>query len=119
MQVLPISPSVPWQEMTVDIDDPSATPATYIFEFKINSRDNTWYMNVTDINRLPIATGVRVVLGTYLGRRYQHILFRHGVLVAIDTAQLGKDAGIDDLGRRVIVARFTTQEILRGRGLYG
>lgn len=119
MQLLPIDPGVPWQEITTEIIDADGSSATYIFEFKFNTHDNSWYMNVSDANLQPIVQSIRIVLGIYLGRLALHPLFQQGILVAIDTSRSGKEAGLDDLGARVIIGRFTVQETIAGRGLFG
>ena len=55
--------------------------------------------------------GVKVVLGTYLGRSCAHPLFTEGVFVAIDTTNKHAEATYDDLGTRVEVWYYTTDEV--------
>jgi hypothetical protein len=120
-QDIPITPSDPWQEITVPLDDSDGSSTPYIFELKWNLRDLSWYLNIYEANGAVVITGVRVVLGMYLGRRSRHDFFRKGVLVAIDTAAKkpgqGKEAGLDDFGTRVILRRYTAQEVVTGRAV--
>lgn len=119
MLILPFRPSIGHYDFDTDIED-----RTYIFDVQWNARDNVdpntgvargaWYFDVREQDGAAIALGIKIVLGTYLGRRLNHPLFRRGVLLAIDTAGgegRGRDAGFDDLGTRVIVKYYTTVEI--------
>lgn len=97
--------------------------ASYIFDVRWNSRDNidrktgqpmgAWYMDLRAENLKPIAFGVKLVLGAYLGRRVNHQLFRNGVLVAQDTTNAGRDATYDDLGVRVLIKYIPVTELVR------
>jgi hypothetical protein len=114
--ILPLVPSVGLYNFDTDIGDRS-----YRFDVRWNSRDNfdaaagvargAWYFEVSEIGVGRIACGVKIVLGTYLGRRVNHPLFREGVLVAVDTSGEGRDATFDDLGTRVVVKHYTSVEI--------
>lgn len=90
---------------------------SYTFSCKWNSRDNSWYLDVDEESGTPIVSGVRIVLGVYLGRKSTHPLFTSGVFVAIDLSRQSKEATIDDLGTRVIVVRYSVEEIVAGRGV--
>lgn len=108
--ILPFKPSIPDYRMGVAIDQ-----AQYTFEVRWNDRDKSWYFNMLEADGTPIIHGVRIVLGMYLGRRSLHDFFQHNVLIAIDTSNQGREAGLDDLGTRVQVVRFTDEEVLVGR----
>lgn len=116
-QNIPITPSDPWQEITVPLDDTDGSTTPYIFEIRWNPRESAWYLNLFEANGDPIITGIKIVLGMYLGRRSRHSFFRKGVLVAIDTSNQGKEAGLDDLGTRVVLRRYTAQEVVTGRAV--
>lgn len=72
----------------------------------------SWFLDVREVDETPIACGIRVVLGAFLGRRSSHPLFRDGVLVAYDTSKRGLEAGINDLGRRVILAYVPVEDLI-------
>lgn len=115
--VLPLRPSIGSYRFDTDIDG-----ATYVFDVEWNSRDNidratgkpmgAWYFHVYEQNLTRIACSIKIVLGTYLGRRVNHRLFRRGVFTAVDTTNSGRDAGFDDLGTRVIVKWIPTVRVL-------
>lgn len=105
--VLPFDASNPFYEFTTTING-----ASYRFNVRWNGRDAAWYFDVYEIDDTPIANGIKIVLGCYLGRHTNHTLFRDGVIVAVDVSNSGKDAGIDDLGSRVQVMRLTLDEVL-------
>lgn len=105
--ILPFDSSNPFYTFNTTI-----AGAEYIFNVRWNTRDAAWYFDVSEIDNTPIANGIKVVLGCYLGRHTQHTLFRDGVIVATDLSSSGIDAGIDDLGVRVVVMRMTIDEVL-------
>lgn len=85
----------------------------YIVDGRWNGRDQAWYLDWYEVNLTPIIYGMKVVLGTFLGRRSNHKLFRDGVLVAVDLSGQGRDAGYDDLGTRVVLEWIPVLELLR------
>lgn len=85
----------------------------YLFDPRWNSRDAAWYMDVREISLTPIVLGMKIVLGTYLGRRSNHKLFREGVLVAVDLDRSGLDATYDDFGTRIILQYIPVLELIR------
>jgi hypothetical protein len=117
MQDIDITPGDAWQEITTPVDEGDGVINTYIFELKWNVWDSSWYLSLYEADGTIIITGKRVVLGTYIGRRSRHPLLRKGVLVAVDTTRTGTEATLDDLGTRVKLRYFTTQEVMVGRNL--
>lgn len=111
---IPVIPSNAWYELTVPFDAPDGT---MVFEFRWNFRDASWYFNLSQEDGTRLVSGKRIVLGTYLGSRSRAPFFKRGVLVAIDTSNQGREAGFDDFGTRVVLRRFTAQEVMVGRGL--
>lgn len=107
MIILPFVPSVPAYDFSVDIDGVS-----YTFDVRWNSRARAWYFDVLESDGTPIARGIKVVLGAYLGRGRLHDLFRLGVIVAHDTTRDGRDATLDDLGTRVEVLYVPVDELI-------
>lgn len=106
MQALPLIPSVVDYAFATTLDG-----VAYSFRFYWNDRDAAWFFDAFDGDALPIMYGVKVVLGTNLGRTYDHPLVRTGALMAIDLSGELRDATFDDLGDRVIVIRLTATEM--------
>jgi hypothetical protein len=106
MLVLPFVPSVPSYRRSAIVNG-----ATYHFDLRWNTFDAAWFMDVRDIEEVPVFMGAKIVLGMYIGRRANHPLTREGCFVAIDTSGGRRDAGLDDLGTRVIVVWATQFEI--------
>lgn len=97
----------------------------YIIAVKWNPRDKAmdakgnvitagaFYFDIYDAGSKPLATGIKVVLGTYLGRRYAGIqLFKDGVFTAYDTSGTGIDAGASDLGSRVLLLYIPNRDLM-------
>lgn len=95
---LPFVPSNPDYEFSTTIGE-----SQYTFVTRWNSRDEAWYFDMYDIAGQPMAINVKIVLGTYLGRRSTHRFFSDHAIVAIDTTLEERDAGYDDLGTRIEV----------------
>lgn len=106
-EILPLISSVPHYEFVTDLGG-----ASYLFELRWNHRDAAWYMSVSELDGQPIMRGVKIVIGGFLGRQYQHRLVSSGALIATDLSGANLDAGLDDLGSRVVVARWTSAEIV-------
>lgn len=104
---IPFQPSIGLYRFGTPIDDSS-----YVFDVRWNSRDAAWYFDVREADLTPIVYGVKIVLGTYLGRRKNHRLFRRGVMVATDTTGQGREATFDDLGARVVVRWIPQTDLL-------
>lgn len=74
--------------------------AVYQLFVRWNSRDDlgAWYIDFFEENGDPIATSVKVVLGTDLAVTCPHELFRKYRFHPVDTSGSGVDAGFDDIG---------------------
>jgi hypothetical protein len=99
-EIVGFIPSDPFYEFSSTIDSIALT-----FNVRWNGRDLSWYFDVLDADRNPIVEGIKLVLGTYLGRRVgaRHPLFLNGAFFAQDTSGANREAGFDDLGTRVRV----------------
>ncbi len=104
------NPPLPFYQFSTTIEN-----VEYFFNVRWNGRDQAWYFDVLTLDNEPIASGIKVVLGTFLGRTTIHPLFRNGAFAALDNSSSGKDAGFYDLGTRVIVIWMSTAEILSWR----
>ena len=111
-QDLPLILSNPWYELTVPLDQTDGSVFVATFEFRWNFRDLSWYFTMRDDAQTPMVTGVRVVLGTFLGHRSQHKFFNNNALAALDLSHKGQEAGLDDFGSRVILRILSAHEIL-------
>jgi len=109
---IPLHPSVPNYQLSTTIDG-----VPYVFDMRWNDRDSAWYFDLLTESDVPIIRGVKVVLGTYLGRRSVHQFFRDGVLVVTDMTGSGREAGLDDLGARVQMVRYSALEVIAQRGM--
>lgn len=107
--IIPFRPSVPNYEFTTVLDNTKVT-----FDVLWNARDNAWYFDLYARDLTPIAFGIKVVLGVNLGRKSTDIFFQQNLLRAFDTSGKGRDAGIDDLGARVIVRRYAMLDLIFG-----
>ncbi len=113
--VVPLVPSNAAYSFLVAID---GDVYTFALAWCETDADAGWYLDVmTEIGE-PIAMGLRLVLGIYIGGRSQHKLFRSGVFVMVDTTNQGVDATFEDLGTRVEMRRYTVDQMLNARGVY-
>lgn len=105
---LPFQPSIPSYDFVTTLE---GRPLIWIPRW--NGRDLAWYLDIEEIDETRIVSGVKIVLGAFLGRESPHIMFRRGVLVAVDTSGQKKDAGYDDLGTRVLVKYIPGLDLVR------
>jgi hypothetical protein len=84
----------------------------YTFDVRWNSRDEAWYFDMLDAEGVMIVAGVKIVLGTYLGRRSAHPFFSSNVIAAIDTTLAEQDPTFDDLGVRVLVQHYPINDLI-------
>ena len=88
---------------------------TYELDVRWNSRDSAWYMDIYTADRTPIVTGVKLVLGTTIGRHLQYLqFFQDNILQVLDTTNSRVDASFDDLGGRIQVIHMTMDEFKHG-----
>lgn len=83
-----------------------------LFRVRWNAHDSAHYIDVLEPGEEPIAQGIKVVLGVNLGRRSTHPFFLRNLLHAFDTTLQGVEAGVDDLGGRVVVVRYGLAELV-------
>ena len=108
----------------LNVDDGTNNPSNtgivdpYTFDVQWNTRDNSFYFDLYDPQGNAIVSGIRIVLGAYLGHRSKHPFFQNGVLVAIDKTGKDQECGFYDLNQRVILVRFTLADIMAGTGNY-
>jgi hypothetical protein len=114
--ILPLSPSIPSYDFIATIEGRALA-----FNVRWNQREpssnpvgaGAWFMDIAEIDATPIMTGIKIVLGAFLGRESTHIIFKRGVFIAYDTSSNQQDAGYDDLGTRVMVKYIPAIDWLR------
>lgn len=106
IQVLPLVPSVPRYDFSTVLDG-----ETFGFTVYWNARDEAWYFDLFAEDETPIRYGVKIVLGSPLGRRTVNPAFPNGIMLAQDLSGEERDAGFDDLGTRVVVYFFTPDDL--------
>lgn len=109
---LPFSPSIGQYTFTATIET-----VQYVFNVRWNTRDSAWYFDVLEADTTPIVYGLKIVLGTYIGRRTNHPLFNDGVIVAVDLSGQETDAGFDDLGIRVALQYIPALDLIIRLGI--
>ena len=85
----------------------------YLLDVAWNVTEQAWYFTVRESDQTIIQSNLKIVLGTYIGRRSDHPLFTQGVFVAIDLTNKGQEAGFDDLGTRVVVQYIPQLDLVR------
>lgn len=86
----------------------------YTFDVRWNTRDygeGAWRFDMYDSAGILMVAGVKIVLNAYLGRRSAHPFFNDNLIVAIDTSITKLDPGFDDLGTRVQIWHYTTEDL--------
>lgn len=102
---VPLTPSVPAYHLETVLDD-----VTFVLDVRWNYRTEQWQVSISDADGAPLATGVALVLGAFLGRRTADARMPAGVLVLSDLSGAGVDAGFDDLGTRVCLYYYSASE---------
>lgn len=107
--VLPFIASVGDYEFEVAIAE-----VPYIFNVRWNERDLAWYFDLYTSDQVPIAIGLKITVGSYIGRYVNHELFENGVIAAIDTSGEYLEPGFDDIGpdKRVEVRYYTIADLV-------
>ncbi len=77
--------------------------AEFAFDFKWNARDGAWFFDLATAEGVPVMTGAKVVLGWPMLRQCVELTRPLGELIAVDTANSGVEAGLLDLGDRVLL----------------
>jgi hypothetical protein len=83
----------------------------YLFEFRWNARDDSWYMQISDTSENVLLAGVRVVADFPLTSRFTKAGLFPGALFAVDTGGEGVPPTLTDLGSRVVLVYFESTEL--------
>lgn len=99
MEEIPFTPGEPQQRLDVTIDGyPLIIEAKWVEREAVHTLD-LWEAD----HKTPIAFGLNVVLGAFIGRQVRHEFFAGRVLMVVDRSGGTQDAGIDELGSRIAV----------------
>lgn len=104
---IPCKPDLTHYDMQIVL-----SKVTYTLEFKLNTRDGTWYMNVQDQTEDPIISGARIVVDWPLAFRTTDPRRPNGVFIATDTTGKQLDPGEGELGGRVQLQYFDAAELV-------
>jgi len=104
--ILPFQPSLPFYRVSTVLDG-----QTYQLNVRWNSRDEAWYFDLLTDEGVMLAAGVKVVLGVFLARRVTSEDRLGGALIASDLSGAELDAGLDDMGTRVLVYYYSAEEL--------
>lgn len=75
-----------------------------------NERESAWYLSVADADGLKLRGGIRMALNTPLLRSVVDARRPAGELYLVDLDGTGVEAGLDDLGVRVLLMYITGAE---------
>lgn len=84
----------------------------YVLRFVWNTREERWYMTISDQDEVVIAAGIKVVADWPLNRLLTSDAAPPGRLIAVDTSGSGEAPGLTDLGQRVLLAYVEAADIV-------
>jgi hypothetical protein len=84
----------------------------YVFDFRYNQREDSWYLGVALPDGTELITGVKVVCNRDLLRRAADVRLPPGRLMALANAEDDDPPGLGELGedKRVTLVYFTSDE---------
>ena len=92
---------------------PSLDGTSYILEFDWNDRDQSWYMNLWDTDKVKLYfANERLVVNWSLGT-YNTRFGLPGSLFVYDTSGTEREMEFADLGDRVVLLYFTATDLGR------
>lgn len=98
MLTIPCDPTLTNYEIKCILGDDGRA---FWLRFYWNTRDEGWYLTVSDADRNVIAASMKIVANWTVMGRLVDPAAPAGVFFAIDTSRQGLDPGISDLGDRV------------------
>jgi hypothetical protein len=84
--------------------------AKFKFSFGWSERAGHWLMNIADASNTVLISGRRVVVGIPLLSRFRDIRLPKGILLAHDTSGNDVEPGFADLGTRVKLLYFSSDD---------
>lgn len=78
----------------------SILEATYLFRFRFNTREETWWLSILDSERTPIVQGIKIVPGINLLEAYSYNekLPRVALFVSVVEGEGDGPPGLEDFG---------------------
>ncbi len=84
----------------------------YIFDVRWNNRDEAWYFDIREEDETLILAGVKVLIGSKVGRASNHEFFKTRAFEITDNSGQRLEAAYDDLGDRVLVIITDSSEVI-------
>ncbi len=84
---------------------------TFVFWWRWNEREATWYVSISDSENLPIVSGVRVVLKTNLLEGVADSRLPSGEIRVRDLTGATAEPTRETLGKSVVVVYVSDEEI--------
>lgn len=106
---IPLRNDLPRFDFQIDLEG-----TTYTLDFVWNFRGEYWSMSLLDADGLPLVYGIAFLIGTALGKRHPGEGMPPGILEVLDTSGQQRDAGLNDLGSRVILLYHSAAELAAG-----
>ena len=95
---LPLRNDVPAFSFQTDLDG-----TTYSFKFRYNSRSDRWIFDILTANEIPIISGVPVLTGTSLLKRFESDLLPEGDLFVLNKEDESASPGRNDLQENAFI----------------
>lgn len=76
---------------------------SYLLRFTWNFREEFWYLTISDVDGNVIAGNIKIVIGKPLLDEVPGTAKPAGNLLALDTSNKDEEAGLTDLGDRVLL----------------
>ena len=95
---LPLRNDVPAFTFQTDLDS-----VTYIFKFRYNSRMDRWAFDIQTANAGPIISGIPVLTGTSLLKRFEDDRLPEGELFVLNKEDETASPGRNDLQENVFI----------------
>lgn len=90
--------AVPYYDFSIELDG-----ATYQLELRWVERAASWFMSIMDADGTMLLASRRLVLGAFIMRRFKNPALPPGDFHLVDTTGEDIEAGLYDLGARVLL----------------
>lgn len=95
--VIPVLQSLDYSQR-VDLDGKA-----YLFRLYFNTRNQSWYVDISDSTGVLVAAGRRCIISDVLTGQLHHLAIPPGEFLVFDTLNRDKDPGLADFGGRVLL----------------
>lgn len=92
------SDGVPHYTFSIELDE-----KTYELELLWVERSAAWYLSIADSDGVPLLSTRKLVLGAFITWRFKNPELPPGDFHLLDTSGQGLEAGLYDLGQRVLL----------------